>query len=316
MAKVYLICLLLCSLLTPAWAVESSFPTVVVSIKPLHSLVAGVMQGVGAPLLLVKGGGSPHGYVLRPSEARALSRAQLVVWVGEDLESFLQKPLATLAKRAQQLKLSDLLQDDLLVKQQGGNWDGRAHQHSREGEHVDPNSRYQSADLHLWLDPALAKQIVILTSNRLSEIDPVHSSQYRTNTTALVTKLDQLDQSLKQQLAAVKDTPYIVFHAAYQYFESAYGLNAVGSITIDPERTPGAKRIKEIRQKIKQLGARCVFSEPQFESRLIATVIEGTEAKTGILDPLGADLPAGPGAYFQLMTQLADNLLAGLTPDP
>jgi zinc transport system substrate-binding protein len=110
----------------------------------------------------------------------------------------------------------------------------------------------------------------------------------------------------------VKDIPYIVFHAAYQYFESAYGLNAVGSITIDPERRPGAKRIKDIREKIKQLGARCVFSEPQFKSRLIATVIEGTEAKTGTLDPLGADLPAGPDAYFQLMTRLGANLLTGL----
>ncbi len=315
MAKVYLICLFLGSLLSPAWAVESSSPAVVVSIKPLHSLVAGVMQGVGTPLLLVKGGGSPHGYVLRPSEARALSRAQLVVWVGEDLESFLQKPLMTLGKRAQQLKLSVELQDDLLVKQQGGSWEGRAHQSPGDRDHVDPNSRYQSADLHLWLDPALAKQIVILTAQRLSEIDPVHSPQYHSNMTALVTKLDQLDQSLKRQLAPVKNIPYIVFHAAYQYFESAYGLNAVGSITIDPERKPGARKIKEIRQKIKQLGARCVFSEPQFESRLIATVIEGTGAKTGILDPLGADLPAGPEAYFQLMTQLADNLSAGLTPD-
>ena len=114
------------------------------------------------------------------------------------------------------------------------------------------------------------------------------------------------------QFEPVKEIPYIVFHAAYQYFETAYGLNAVGSITIDPERRPGAKRMLEIRQKIKQLNARCVFSEPQFESRLVATVIEGTGAKTGILDPLGADLPAGPEAYFQLMTRLADNLYEGL----
>lgn len=312
MGKIFLTSLILFSLISPGWTAEPGAPDVVVSIKPIHSLVAGVMQGVATPLLLVKGGGSPHGYVLRPSEARALAKAQLVVWVGEELESFLQKPLSTLGRNAQQLKLSVQLQGKLLVKRQGGSWEGHAHQHSNEEGATGLKKQHQSADLHLWLDPMLAKQIVILTDKRLSEIDPAHRSQYDRNTTALIKKLEQLDQKLRKQLAPVKDVPYIVFHAAYQYFESAYGLNAVGSITIDPERRPGAKRIKEIRQKIKQLGARCVFSEPQFKSRLIATVIEGTEAKTGTLDPLGADLPAGTEAYFQLMTRLGDNLYAGL----
>ncbi len=312
MAKTFLICLILFSLVLPGWADEVSVPAVVVSIKPLHSLVAGVMEGVATPLLLVKGGGSPHGYVLRPSEARALAKAQLIVWVGEELESFLQKPLATFGQGDHQLKLSEQLQKSLLVKRQGGSWEGHAHQHSDENGAAGLKMQHQNPDLHLWLDPTLAKQIVILTDKRLSEIDPAHRSQYNSNTTELIKKLDQLDQKLREQLTPVKDIPYIVFHAAYQYFESAYGLNAVGSITIDPERRPGAKRIKEIREKIKQLGARCVFSEPQFKSRLIATVIEGTGAKTGTLDPLGADLPAGPDAYFQLMTRLGDNLLIGL----
>ena len=312
MAKIFLTGLILFSLVFPGWAAEPSPPVVVVSIKPLHSLVAGVMQGVATPLLLVKGGGSPHGYVLRPSEARALAKAQLVVWVGEDLESFLQKPLSTLGQRAHQLKLSEQLQENLLVKRQGGSWEGHAHKHSDKEGAAGLDMQHESADLHLWLDPALAKQIVILTDKWLSEIDPGHSSQYDSNTRALIKKLDQLDQKLRKQLTPVKDVPYIVFHAAYQYFEAAYGLAAVGSITIDPERQPGAKRIKEIRQKIKQLDARCVFSEPQFKSRLIATVIEGTEAKTGTLDPLGADLPAGPEAYFQLMTRMGDNLYEGL----
>ncbi len=313
MIKVFLTGLILLSLVSSGWATESSAPDVVVSIKPLHSLVAGVMQGVGTPLLLVKGGGSPHGYVLRPSEARALAKAQLVVWVGEGLESFLQKPLATFGKGANQLKLSEQLRGKLLTKRQGGSWEKHAHQHADKEGATESNIQHQSADLHLWLDPMLAKQIVILTDKRLSKIDPAHRSQYESNTVALLKKLDQLDQKLRKQLAPVKNVPYIVFHSAYQYFESAYGLNAVGSITIDPERKPGAKKIKQIRQKIKQLDARCVFSEPQFKSRLIATIIEGTGAKTGTLDPLGADIPAGPEAYFQLMTRLGNNLLTGLT---
>ncbi|MFK5925860.1 MAG: zinc ABC transporter substrate-binding protein [Desulfuromusa sp.] len=306
MKKIYFACLLFCCPLSPVWAADSPAPKVVVSIKPLHSLVAGVMQGVGKPLLLVKGGGSPHGYVLRPSEAKALAQADLVVWVGHDLESFLEKPLSTLGHKAQQLELAEQLEKYLLTKRQSDTWEKPTHTHNHQ------DGELKNADLHLWLDPALAKQIVLLTGATLSEIDPIHRSRYQANAAELVKKLERLDQNLKNLLEPVKEKPYIVFHAAYQYFETAYGLNAVGSIVIDPERRPGVKRIREIRQKILQLGANCVFSEPQFESRLIATVIEGTGANTGTLDPLGADLAEGPEAYFQLMTRLGDNLYEGL----
>jgi len=312
MKIIYSFCLIFGCLFSPAWAADSSAPKVVVSIKPLHSLVAGLMQGIGEPLLLVKKG-SPHGYVLRPSEARALANAQLVVWVGHELESFLEKPLSTLGHKAQKLNLSEQLDEYLLSKRQGGIWEKPEHQHhSKEEPAGNDIQRQKNADLHLWLDPVLAKQIVSLAGKALAEIDPTHRSLYQANTTVMIEKLDRLNRTLEKKLEPVKDIPYIVFHAAYQYFEAAYGLNAVGSITIDPERRPGAKRMLQIRQKIKQLNARCVFSEPQFESRLVATVIEGTGAKTGILDPLGADLRSGPEAYFQLMTSLADNLYEGL----
>ncbi|NOQ42789.1 MAG: zinc ABC transporter solute-binding protein [Desulfuromusa sp.] len=313
MKIIFSLCLILGFLVSPVWAADSPAPKVVVSIKPLHSLVAGVMQGVGEPLLLVKGGGSPHGYVLRPSEAQALAKAQLVVWVGHELESFLEKPLSTLGHKAQQLELSEQLADLLLAKRKGGIWEKPEHQHHSKEEHAgNDTQRQKNADLHLWLDPVLAKQIVSLAGKALAEIDPTHRSLYQANTTVMIEKLDRLNRTLEKKLEPVKDIPYIVFHAAYQYFEAAYGLNAVGSITIDPERRPGAKRMLQIRQKIKQLNARCVFSEPQFESRLVATVIEGTGAKTGILDPLGADLQSGTEAYFQLMTRLGDNLYEGL----
>ena len=305
MKNIYLVCLFLGCLYIPAWAATSP-PKVVVSIKPIHSLVAGVMRGVGEPLLLVKGGGSPHGYVLRPSEAKALAKADLVVWIGHELESFLEKPLTTLGRNARQLALAEQLKEHLLIKRQGNRWEKSIH---TQDSH---DNGEQITDSHLWLDPLLAQQIVQLTNKALAEIDPAHREHYQANTTALVEKLDQLNQKIKDQLSPVKKTPYIVFHAAYQYFESAFNLNAVGSITIDPNRKPGAKRIKDIRQKIMLLNARCVFSEPQFESRLVATVIEGTGAKTGTLDPLGASVPAGEEAYFQLMINLADNLYAGL----
>ena len=317
MKQLILASFFLCLFFSSALANSHAAPTVVVSIKPLHSLVSSVMQGVGQPLLLVKGGGSPHGYVLRPSEAKSLAKAQLVVWVGHELESFLEKPLATLGRNALQLELAEQLEDHLLVKRQGDNWGKSAHVHGdHDGEHHDDHGHqeehHQNTDLHLWLDPILAQQIAQLTSDSLSKIDPAHRSQYQANAAELIKKLDQLHQKLSAQLSPVKDTPYIVFHAAYQYFEKTYGLNASGSITIDPTRKPGAKKVKEIRHKIEHLGAKCVFSEPQFESRLVSTVIEGTGAKTGVLDPLGSNLTAGPEAYFQLMTNLGDNLYEGL----
>ena len=314
MNRIYLILLLLIITATPLWA-ESPVPRVAVSIKPLHSLVSGVMQGVGKPDLVVKSGGSPHGYVLRPSEAQLLSKAQLVVWVGHELESFLEKPLATLGHKAMQLELSDELEPFLLSVRQGGGWESHAHKH--EGEHMEDDHgheghRHTKPDLHLWLDPAMAKRIVTLTAKALTELDPARQSQYQANAGQMNERLDQLDMQLKEKLGSVKEVPYIVFHAAYQYFESAYGLNVVGSITLDPGRAPGAKKINEIHHKIKELNARCVFSEPQFESRLVATVIEGTNARTGVLDPLGADIPEGPDAYFQLMSRLGDSIYQGL----
>lgn len=280
-------------------------PRVVVSIKPLHSLVAGVMKGVATPQLLVKGGGSPHGYTLRPSEAQALSKADLVVWVGPELESFLAKPLITLGKKAHSLELKKTLQGGLLNKRHNGTWEAPAHHHKEK--------HGAAIDLHLWLDPQLAQKIVVLTTDALIQIDPDHRQQYLANKENMMVRLQDLDNKLKQQLAPFKGVPYIVFHAAYQYFEAAYGLNAVGSITIDPDRKPGVKRVKEIRDKIIHLNARCVFSEPQFKSRLVSTVIKGTGAKTGTLDPLGADLVPGPDAYFQLLSRLGNHIVEGLS---
>lgn len=296
----------LLALSTTGWAAAPQGPRVVVSIKPLHSLVAGVMQGVAEPQLLLQGGASPHGYVLRPSEARLLNEAQLVVWVGPQLESFLQRTLATLGGKARQLELATELESLLLPTRSGGNWDADEHAHGHG--HESPGGR----DQHLWLDPLLAKQIVEKTAAALTAIDPAHQSQYQHNAARLQQRLDQLHEQLKSRLAPVQKVPYVVFHDAYHYFEAAYGLNAVGSLTIDPERKPGAKRIREIRARIQTLQARCVFSEPQFEPRLVATVTEGSGARSGILDPIGAALPAGPEAYFLLLNSLADNLLAGL----
>jgi len=170
----------------------------------------------------------------------------------------------------------------------------------------------QQLNPHLWLSPKLAKQVVEVTATVLSEIDPPHQGAYRKNAERLFERLKQLDERLRAELAPVSEVPYLVFHDAYQYFEAVYHLNAVGSVTIDAERKPGIKRLLEMRDKIRRLNARCVFSEPQFEPKLVATIIEGTGARTGVLDPLGAKLSPGPESYFQLLDALADNLVRGL----
>ncbi len=302
----WLVLLYGCVFAGPVEGAQQPSPQVVVSIKPIHALVAALMQGVGEPQLLIRGG-SPHGYVLRPSEARALSRADLIIWIGHSLESFLKKPLTTLGQNARQLELVEVLRPQLLTVREQGSWD----RHKDDG-HKQKHAGNGELNPHLWLDPLLAKQVVAQVAVALVEIDPAHQPQYQKNARQLGARLDSLHARLKAQLAAVKDVPYVVFHDAYQYFEAAYELNAVGSISIDPERQPGAKRILEMRRKITSLKARCVFSEPQFEPRLLATLIEGSDARTGILDPLGAELTAGPESYFLLMNRLAENLLSCL----
>ena len=146
--------------------------------------------------------------------------------------------------------------------------------------------------------------------------DARNAATYTKNALALVERIDALDVEVRQTLAPVKDRPFIVFHDGYQYLETAFGLNAVGSITVNPDRMPGARRVALIKDKIKSLNAACVFAEPQFEPKLIQTLIEGTTAKTGTLDPEGSTLTAGDGLYFELMRGLAANLKLCLANAP
>lgn len=285
----------------PAWA---EAPKVVVSIKPIHSLVASVMHGVGEPVLLVRGGASPHSYTMKPSDAKALSAADLVVWVGPELEGFLEKPLQANAPKATRLTLMNLKGLTLLQAREGGAWEAHDHGHEQHG-HADEHEELNS---HIWLDPANARAIVTATADALAAKDPADAEAYRTNADRTLQALDALDAELKATLAPVKDKPFVVFHDAYQYFEARYDLSAVGSITVSPDRRPSAKRLSAIRAKIAGLNAACVFSEPQFEPTLVRTVVEGTKAKTGVLDPEGADLPEGEALYPTLMRNLAASL--------
>lgn len=301
-----------------ATAARAEAPKVVVSIKPIHSLVASVMQGVGEPTLLVRGGASPHSYSMKPSDAKALSAADLVVWVGPELESFLEKPLKANAPKATRLTLMELKGLTLLETREGGAWEAHDHGHEggRKGGHDhkhdhkghDHAEEHEELNSHIWLDPANARAIVTATAEALAAKDPAGAEAYRTNADRTLQQLDALDAELKAALAPVKDKPFVVFHDAYQYFEARYDLSAVGSITVSPDRRPSAKRLSAIRAKIGGLGAACVFAEPQFEPALVQTVVEGTKAKTGVLDPEGTELPESVALYPTLMRNLAASL--------
>jgi zinc transport system substrate-binding protein len=286
-------------------------PSVVVTVGPVHSLVAGVADGVTTPRLLLDAGISPHSYLLRPSDARALENADLVVWVGPALERFLVRSLAAPASGRHVLELASTPGVQVLPARDAGRFDPGNGGHAHGGHGHDDHDRH--GDPHLWLDPANAAAIVRAVRHELTALDPANAARYRANAAALVTRIDTLDRELEAQLAPVREQAYLVFHDAYQAFERRYGLRALGAITVSPGRAPGAARLRALRATIAENGARCVFREPQFEPRLARTVVEGTGARLAVLDPLGAELAPGPEAWFTVMGQLADALVACLS---
>lgn len=292
-------------------------PVVVTSIKPVHSLVSAIMQGVGKPELIVDGAASPHTYNLKPSNARALQDAKVIFWVGPGLEAFLEKPLQSLGSDAIVAQLDDAPGLIKLPFREGGAFeahdDGDEHEgagagHDHDEAEADHDHEHGAFDTHLWLDPMNAKAMAAEITTTLVAADPANALTYEANAKALDDKLDALDKEIATTVSSVKDKPFIVFHDAYQYFEHRYHIRVAGSITVSPETIPGAERVSEIHKKVGDLGATCVFAEPQFEPRLVNVVIEGTMAKSGVLDPEAATLPAGPELYFTLMRGIADSM--------
>lgn len=304
-------------------------PDVVVSIKPIHSLVASIMQGIGEPALIVEGAASPHTFTMKPSNARAVQGADIVFWMGPGMEAFLEKPLEALASDATVVRLDNVEGLEKLPFREGGAFeahdhgddhghagshdhaeaaDGDDHEGHAHGDHGHDDHHHGEFDTHLWLDPANAKAMASAIEKSLAAADPDNASAYAANLDTLNGKIDALDKEITETIAPIKEKPFIVFHDAYQYFESHYGVRVVGSITVSPEVMPGAERVTEIHDKVKELGATCVFAEPQFEPKLIQVVTEGTSAKSGTLDPEGASLMEGPALYFDLMQSIATNL--------
>ena len=303
----------LCTLAITASTTVAAEPAqdlkVVVSIAPIHALVAGIMEGVGAPTLLISGGASPHSYSLKPSEARALNGARVVVRVSDQLESFLQRPVKNLADKAEIVTLTEIKGMIVYPSREGGLWE-RPEQTGKDT--YDNAHSYQGHDPHIWLDPRNAKMMVGALAKTLSKAYPEHGKAFTDNANRLTLKLDKLDQDLLEVTRPLRGKPYILFHDATRYFDTRYELNAAGAITISPDRPPGARRLSEIRAHIKANGISCVFTEPQFQPKLVQTLISGTSAQAASLDPIGAGIAPGPDLYFKLMRKLAASMAACL----
>lgn len=305
-----LILITLMSLLHAAPALAEPSPAVLVSVKPLHGLVASVMKGVAEPGLIVSGNASPHGYAMKPSDVRALEGAQLVVWVGKDFETWLEHPVG---KAKAVLTMETLPGIRVLPSREGGLWEAHDHGHGHEHEHHGKDDG-DEIDGHFWLDPDNAVLLVDAVTARLKAMDPAHAAIYDTNATETRRRLMELDKSLTATLAPLAGKSYVVFHDAHQYFEKRYHLSPAGAITVDPERPPSAKRMAALRDRLKTTKAKCVFREPRFTSPTVQALAEASGAGIGQLDPEGTLVTPGPDAYFILMNGLAESLSHCLAP--
>ena len=294
---------------------------VVTSIKPIHSLASLLMDGIGAPKLIVDGSNSPHNFTLKPSHAKMLQNADLVFWVGENIETFLEKPLSTVAKKAKKIELMEISQIKKLKFREKnifeGHHDNHGHKkhddhghkkHDDHGhkKHDDRGHAHGEHDPHIWLDPLNAKAILTVMAKNMKIMDKKNSAKYDANLKKAYTKIDGLVSDINKVIN--KNAKYVVFHDAYQYFEKRFGLKTLGALTVNTDVLPGAEQLKDIRKVIKKENAKCIFSEPQFNPKIIKAIAKDTNIKTGVLDPLGANLKNNKDLYFKLLNNLSNSL--------
>ena len=345
-------------------AATAGTPEVVTSIAPVHSITARIMAGIGAPSLLLSGSASPHGFSLKPSQMRALSKADLIIYAADEIETFMAKSLSAVEGDAKVVNLSKTdgisvlsIRDQTLWGPQAGHEDHQGHGHDEEkdahddhkehghGKEKDAHDDHEehghdekkdvhedhqeneshddhahgvgSVDGHLWLNPKNGQAIATVVTASLSAVDPANAATYRQNLTAFTAELTALDRELADTLKPVGNEPYVVFHDAYQYFEKHYDLAGAGTLMISPERAPSARALSELRDHMAKAHVQCVFSEPQFRPNAVKTLAQDLNLKTGVLDPIGAQLTPGPTLYETLLRNMANNLhdcLAGHRP--
>ena len=308
---------------------------VVTSIKPIHSLASYLMDGIGKPDLIVDGYASPHGFSMKPSHAKMLQNAELIFWVGEDLESFLEKPLSSIAKKAEKIELIEIKglnvlkfrERNIFDKHNHDNHDdhddhddhGKKEEHNDHDDHDDHGNKEEhddhddhddheghahgEYDPHIWLDTMNAKAMLNEMAEHLIENDPKNEAKYKSNLDKALKDIDKLTIEVMTELN--NSVSSIVFHDAYQYFEKRFNVNVLGAFTVNTDVMPGAEQLAEIREIIEHDKVACVFSEPQFNPDIINAVAKDMKIKTGVLDPLGATLDSGKDLYFKLIRNMS-----------
>ena len=321
---------------------------VVTTIKPLHSLISNVMDGIGEPSLIIEGSTSPHSFVLKPSHAKLIEQADIIFWIGEDIETFMEKPLTSIAKSAKKISFMELKSinklkfreenifehddhDDHDEHKHDEDKDHDEHKHDEDKDHDEhkhdedkdhdehkhdedkdhdahghEGHHHGEFDAHIWLDPLNAKEMLHEIAHELSDLDPANASKYNENAEKTILAIDEMVNDINGNIN--KNAQFIVFHDAYQYFEKRFGITTAGALTLNTDVLPGAKQISEIHEVIAEKNIKCIFSEPQFNPKIIETIAQDTGIKTGVLDPLGSIFDANKSQYFKLINDLANKL--------
>ena len=306
---------------------------VVTTIKPLHSLISNVMDGVGEPSLIIEGSTSPHSFVLKPSHAKMIEQADIIFWIGEDIETFMEKPLESIAKNAKKISFMELTSIEKLRFREENNFDHDDHGHGEDKDHDDhghgekkdhddhghgedkdhddhgpghEGHHHGEFDGHIWLDPANAKEMLHEIAHELADLDPDNASKYESNADQAIKSIDKMIKDIDTKIN--KDAKFIVFHDAYQYFETRFGVMTAGALTLNTDVLPGAKQISEIQKVITERDIKCIFSEPQFNPKIIETIAQDTGIKTDIVDPIGSIFDANKMQYFKLINDLGNKL--------
>ena len=299
---------------------------VVTTIKPLHSLVSNVMDGIGEPSLLIEGSSSPHSFILKPSHAKLMEQADIIFWIGEGMETFMEKPLSSIAKKAKKVSFMELASIQKLkfreenIFEHDEDKDHDEHKHDEDKDHDEhkhdedkdhdedghEGHHHGEFDAHIWLDPSNAREMLYEIAHELSDLDPANADKYNQNLNETILAIDEMITNIDRDIN--KNAKFIVFHDAYQYFEKKFGVASSGALTLNTDVLPGAKQVSEIQEVISENSIRCIFSEPQFNPKIIETIAKDTGINTAVMDPLGSVFDANKQQYFNLINDLGKKL--------
>lgn len=308
--------LLFAALSTVLWgtAATQASAAVVASLKPLGFIASAIADGVTDTQVLLPDGASEHDYSLRPSDAKRLQNNDLVVWIGPEMEAFMDKT-ATAFPDAKKVTISTLSGvKPLLMKGADDDDDHHGHDHG-SAEKGDADHHHGEYNMHLWLSPEIARLSAVAIHDKLVELMPQSRAKLDANLKDFEAQLAATDKQVGNELAPLKGKGYFVFHDAYGYFEKHYGMTSLGHFTVNPEIQPGAQRLHEIRTQLVEQKATCVFAEPQFRPAVVEAVARGTSVRMGTLDPLGSNIQLGKASYPAFLTQLANQYSSCLKGD-